>query len=254
MDLDGIRQLETIADRAWPAREIENGPGWQCRFSDGMHRRLNSASVWESGDLGVTVDSIETWFEARDQSPIFKLTAASADGLDELLTNRGYQPDARVTIMTADLTEAAGSTPPGAVKRSPGPTAEWTDAFATMAGYAEDRRRLLGEVLSRISLPAVFALVRQDDTAVSVGMAVTEEDHAGIFEMVTHPDHRGQGHAAAVLHNLLDWMCSHEANTAYLQVLKGNRPAEELYAAAGFTPRYYYWYRVRPGWLSTTPR
>ena len=254
MDFEDIKGLEIIADRAWPAREISRGPGWECRFSDGMHRRLNSASVWAADDLAATVGFIEAWFEERGQSPIFKLTAASADGLDEYLTDRGYQPDARVTVMTADLDDSAPEAAADGVEISPEASAEWIDAFATMSGYGDDRRRLLGAVLSRIDLPAAYGLSRGDRTVASVGMAVAEADHAGVFEMFTHPDHRRQGHATTVLHGLLGWMQEQGVRTPYLQVLKGNRPAELLYAASGFVPRYYYWYRVRPGWLSSTPR
>jgi len=254
MDRGEIRRLETIADRAWPAREIAAGPGWECRFSDGMHRRLNSASVWEADDLAATVGSIEAWFKERGQFPIFKLTAASATGLDELLADRGYQHDARVTIMTAPLATGMSGDPPEAIETASEASADWIDAFATMSGYGEERRRLLQAVLTRIRLPAAYALIRRSGAVAAVGMAVAEDDHAGIFEMFTHPDHRNQGHAAVVLDGLLSWMHRSEVGTAYLQVLERNQPAERLYAAAGFTPRYQYWYRVSPDWLSTTPR
>jgi GNAT superfamily N-acetyltransferase len=218
-----------------------------------MHRRINSATVWAADDLDAAIDRVEAWFEARGRPPIFKLTAASAPGLDERLADRGYEPDARVVIMTARL-EGPLAVPAHPVEIAATASLEWMDSFAGMSGYGPDRRRLLGEVLDRISLPTAFAAVRIGGEVASVGLAVAEDDHAGVFEMATDPSHRGEGLAGSVLAALLGWMRDRGVATAYLQVLEGNAPAERLYGKAGFAPRYRYWYRVPPGWLRTMPR
>ena len=113
-------------------------------------------------------------------------------------------------------------------------------------GYGPDRRRLLAEVLRRIDGRPGYATVGVGGEIAALGMVVADGDHAGIFEMITHPDHRDRGMAKAILHSLLRWAGSRGAQIAYLQVLDGNEPAERLYRGAGFVPRYQYWYRVRP--------
>lgn len=253
MDPAEIRLLEHIADRAWPAREVVRGHDWEARFADGMHRRLNSATVWAADDLAATVRRLEDWYRTRGHSAIFKLTDASDPGLDDHLAGLGYLPDARVTIMTADLPTRDNGHVGAGVERA-GPTREWADAFAAMSGYGPDRRRMLTDVLDRIELPAAYAAARVGSEIVSAGMAVAEDRHAGVFEMVTHPDHRGRGLAGAVLTNLLEWMRRRGTALAYLQVFEENRTAERLYRRAGFVPRYQYWYRVRPDRLSASPR
>ncbi len=252
MDAAEIRRLEGIADRAWPAREIARGDDWEARFADGMHRRINSATVWGSGDLDATVPELEAWYWDRGQSPIFKLTDASAPGLDEYLANRGYLRDVRVSIMTAEVT--AGERNPPSVRITATPTKPWIDAFSDISGYGTRRRRLLRDTLSRIDATAGYATRRRDGLIVAVGLALVTGDHAGLFEMATHPDHRDRGFATEVLASLLAWMGRQGAATAYLQVLEGNRPARRLYRRAGFTPRYRYWYRAHPGGVPTASR
>lgn len=254
MDPSAIRRLEEIADRAWPAREITRGDGWEARFADGMHRRINSATVWESADLTRTVAHLEAWYEERGLPPVFKLTGASAPGLDEHLERLGYWADAGVRIMTRPLGAPDSGVAAPETETADRPTDQWIDAFATIAGYGARQRRLLSEVLARIGPPTVFAARRQAGAIMAVGMAVAENDHAGVFEMATHPDFRGRGFAAVVLATLADWMLRRGARTAYLQVVEGNAPAERLYRRAGFLPLYTYWYRVRPAGIRASRR
>lgn len=246
-----IRALEAIADRAWPARETACGPGWETRFSDGMHRRLNSATVWESADLETVIDDIEAWYRKRGTPPIFKLTAASAPGLDDVLVARGYLLDAGVAVMTADLT---GTREPPEAQVVPAATTRWMDAFAAMSGYGPTRRRLLEDLLGRIGPATGYVAIEEMGIPVAVGLAVVDGDHAGLFEMVTRSDCLRLGLATRVVGALLTWSRSHGARTAYLQVFEGNTPAEHLYRRAGFATHHRYWYRIPPGGLSTMPR
>lgn len=246
-----IRLLEGIADRAWPARETACGPGWEARFSDGMHRRLNSASVWQSADLEAIVDGIEPWYRERGHPAIFKLTAASAPGLDDMLAARGYLLDVGVAVMTAGLSGSAG---PPDLEVVPAPTIRWMDAFAEMSGYGPTRRTLLEDLLGRIEPATGFVAIEDKGTPVAVGLAVAEGDHAGLFEMVTRSDCLRLGLATRVVDALLAWSRSQGARTGYLQVFEGNTPAEHLYRRAGFTTHHRYWYRMPPGGLSAAPR
>jgi GNAT superfamily N-acetyltransferase len=101
-------------------------------------------------------------------------------------------------------------------------------------------------MLANLVPPACFALRAVGDQPVAAGFAVAEEGCAGFFDIVTHPDHRRQGHAGALMAALLDWARnSAGAHTAYLQVMLSNAPALRLYARLGFTELYRYWYRIK---------
>jgi len=246
-----ILALEAIADRAWPARETAGGPGWETRFSDGMHRRLNSASVWDSADLESLIDGIETWYRERSHPAIFKLTQASAPGLDGLLDARGYALDAGVAVMTANLA-GPEETPESKVVRSA--TTGWMDAFAAISGYDPARRILLEDLLGRIQPATGFVTIEERDSPVAVGLAVVDGDHAGLFEMATRPDRRRRGLATRVIGALLAWSRGQGARTGYLQVFEGNTAAERLYRSEGFMTRYRYWYRMPPGRIPAVRR
>ena len=100
-------------------------------------------------------------------------------------------------------------------------------------------------MLSSLVPTACFLALRAGDETVAVGLAVLERSHVGLFDIVTAPDHRGQGHGTALIHHLLTWGQTHGAHTAYLQVMRDNLPAQRLYARLGFQEQYGYWYRVR---------
>ena len=67
----------------------------------------------------------------------------------------------------------------------------------------------------------------------------------GLFDIVTHPQQRGQGYAQRLIRQLLDWGAAQGAQGAYLQVMLNNPPALALYQRLGFTEAYRYWYRVK---------
>jgi len=87
--------------------------------------------------------------------------------------------------------------------------------------------------------------VAEVDGAV-VGMIVAwlMVDEAHIATIATHPNHRRQGIASALLRHALNYMKDEGARTAFLEVRIGNTVAQEMYRAFGFAetgrrPRYY---------------
>ena len=67
----------------------------------------------------------------------------------------------------------------------------------------------------------------------------------GLFDIVTHPQKRGQGYAQRLIRQLAAWGASQHASGAYLQVMLNNPPALSLYQRLGFKEAYRYWYRVK---------
>jgi ribosomal protein S18 acetylase RimI-like enzyme len=82
---------------------------------------------------------------------------------------------------------------------------------------------------------------------VATGLAILEDGAVGLFDIVTHAGHRRQGLARDIVAGLLARACERGARHAYLQVDRDNTPARRLYAQFGFTERYLYAYRGRPG-------
>jgi GNAT superfamily N-acetyltransferase len=57
-----------------------------------------------------------------------------------------------------------------------------------------------------------------------------------LISMWVHPDHRGQGHAGALVGAVVDWARGEGAAEVELWVVDGNDAAARTYAKAGFAP------------------
>ena len=242
-DAGEVLSLEADANRAWPAREVVSGSHWELRWSDGLHRRTCSATVYDGADLDKAVGTVAAFYRDRNAPAIVKVThEASPVGLDPFLADRGWAHDATTQVRTRPIGSFAAEswidlgTPHDA----------WLAAFTTASGYDADQTRILAALLDRIDVPMARASASVDDAIAAVGLGVLVDRRIGIFEMVTFPRHRGKGLAGGILRSLLAWGGDQGAEEAFLQVFANNRAAIHLYARTGFVERYRYWYRVRP--------
>ena len=77
-------------------------------------------------------------------------------------------------------------------------------------------------------------------------MAVRFGNLLGLFEVVSNPDLRRQGHGRRIVESAMLWGLSHGADKAWLQVVSANGPAVSLYEGIGFAESYRYAYRQAP--------
>jgi len=85
--------------------------------------------------------------------------------------------------------------------------------------------------------------VEIDGHMVASGLAICDREYAGIYAIYVSPGCRRRGYARAVCSTLLREARAAGAEKAYLQMVKGNMPAEGLYRSLGFSPFYTYWFR-----------
>ena len=235
-----VESLEADADRAWPARQTITGDGWSARWADGMHRRINSATIGPDADLVSAVRAIGSFYEQRGYPPTVKITGeASHPDIDAYLAKIGYRRDALTQVRAGDTLTAVADrrVEIGADRDS------WLAAFAEIAKYDSHAAVLLGEIIDRMS-EAWFAVVTDRGIVRSVGLGVPVPPRLGIFAMATRPDDRGRGHASAVLNTLMERAAARGMGEAFLQVLDDNDTATRLYGKLGLDLRYRYWYRV----------
>lgn len=242
-----IRRLEELALNAWPALQTLHLDGWVLRFADGYTRRANSVNPLYApqGDVDTHLALAEAHFARRGLPPVFKLTPASQPpGLDAALAARGYAEEARTSVQLLDLSTLAPAEPGGAVLTE-ALTDDWLAAVSTLAAIPARHQPTLRRMLGLLAPPAAFATLAAEGQVVACGLAVLEAGHLGLFDIVTHPAHRRQGHARRLIGDLLAWGKSQGAHTSYLQVMCNNPPALRLYAGLGYQELYQYWYRVR---------
>lgn len=108
------------------------------------------------------------------------------------------------------------------------------------AAMAPERPWSASEFASLLGSPG--AMLLGDGRAFLIGRVAADE--AEVLTLATHPGHRRQGLAAALLDRFHAEALGRGAATAFLEVAEDNAPARSLYAGAGYAeagrrPRYY---------------
>jgi ribosomal protein S18 acetylase RimI-like enzyme len=82
--------------------------------------------------------------------------------------------------------------------------------------------------------PRVRVVRRVDGEEVGSGRGALDGDWLGVHGLEVRADHRGRGHARALMAALLEWGAEQGASTVWLHVETDNEPALALYAGLGF--------------------
>lgn len=261
MDPALIRRIEELSLNALPALQTEVYDGWILRRANGYTRRANSINPLYPSTLPLAekVARCEARYAGERHGVIFKLTpAAQPADLDAALGELGYTREAPTSVQTLDL-GSPGSHPgptarPAGTPDRPGPaevlttlSPRWLEPFCQMNQVPPDHQVTLQQILAKIRAATGYLLLTHEGIPVACGLGVVEDGWVGIFDIVTHSEHRQQGYGLALMQSLLDWARTAGARQAYLQVMASNQSALRLYEKLGFRERYRYWYRTRKG-------
>ncbi|MCC6424898.1 MAG: GNAT family N-acetyltransferase [Phycisphaerales bacterium] len=243
--------LDRQADAAWPAAERQSVGPWVLRAASGVTQRANSVltsghAMSDSCDVRDWIASAEAFYADRWLPVIFYLSpAAVPTNLSPELEQRGYQVKESAEVWTAPadrLTQPAESDNLQEIALSDRPDSGWIDcAFDEPI----QRRRVHQQIVQSITRQRVFASIRRDKLTVACGLAVSAQGWTGIFCMHTHPAHRRQGHAAAILATLAHWSIQQNAPQMYLQMVADNLRAKSLYQRCGFQFAYPFHFRSK---------
>jgi GNAT superfamily N-acetyltransferase len=239
------RRIEEASLNAWPALHQMLYDGWLLRFAGGFTKRSNSVVPLYPAREGALdkVRYCENLYAREQLRTIFRLTSIADQGpLDELLAARGYGHADATLVMTAPIGPPAPATP-GFELIAP---EAWLDVYTRFTRMPAQGRALHGMILKAIRSECAFAVVRERERIFACGLGVAEGGLVGLFDVVTSPEYRRAGHATALVQGLLAWARGQGADTAYLQVVADNEPAQALYARLGFSACYRYWYRISP--------
>jgi len=238
------RRIEEESLKAWPALEQILFDGWILRFSAGYTKRGNSVNPLfaSSVDIDEKIDTCERLYAERGLPAIFRLTPfSSPTNLDQMLEARNYQKVAPTLVLHLGLNTV-----------QPSPTAElrheqldeWLDTFAKFSESRPEESRTHRRILQAVPGKRFLASLVDAGQAVACGLGVLENGYLGLFDLVTDPQRRKEGHGTRLVSGLLRWAQEEGGSRAYLQVLSSNAPALRMYARFGFQEAYPYWYRV----------
>jgi ribosomal protein S18 acetylase RimI-like enzyme len=244
MTIDARRLEElTLNSSAPPGQLLYDG--WLLRFSPGKAKRARSVNALYPSRLPLEakVDHCERLYGARGLHAIFRVSPCTEPaGLDGFLERRGYRRFDLTEVQHARIDTRQLAGPEVETPR----LEEWFDMVGDLRGSPVAHRSAHLARLAALPLEMRPVAVLQDGTPVATGLAILEDDHVGLFDVVTREGARRRGFARTIVSALLRWGMGHGAAHAYLQVNATNAPALALYRAFGFQPAYQYWYRGLP--------
>lgn len=246
-DLAGVRRLEAVGFRAWPAASVQYDGAWQIRLTAGHpSRRLNSVNPLDPSDVAAMEARVEramSRFADYGRRPTFRLTPLASADIERHLDERGWQRCGETAVMTLPLDAMADDKRP---ERLPiRDVGRYVDTSLRLNGRDAALKPGLTELIGAIVPPVgLFIVEDRNDGPIGAALCVHDNDLAGIFELAVDPAHQGRGHARALLTMALRWARLNGARRGWLQVEHANDAAMALYRRFGFEPVYDYAYRV----------
>ncbi len=247
--LSGVRRLEAVSFRSWPAATTSYDGTWAIRLTAGHpSKRVNSVNPLDRADhsdLEIRIARAARKFQGFGRPLVFRQSPLAPPELENILDARGWRRFDETRVMTLDLENANLA---GAVDQLPlQDVGRWIDQSAAMDSFSASVKPGLSELIGQVQGDVgLFLLEDGNGNPLSAAMAVRFGDLVGLFEIVSNPDLRGLGFGRRVLKNALLWAREHGARQAWLQVVAENTAANNLYEYEGFEEIYRYAYRQAP--------
>ncbi|MBI5257474.1 MAG: GNAT family N-acetyltransferase [Burkholderiales bacterium] len=223
--------------------------GWLLRFSPGKAKRARCINAVASGQLPLDerLALCRAVFAEAGLPMFVRITPFTQPaGLDRQLADLGYHSVDDTRVMVAPELPAHTEPVPAAFTLERLPAADYAEQVGGFRGSPPAQRRAHAERLAASPVPYQgWVLRRRDDGLIAAcGQFATEAELVGLYDVFTHPEHRGQGLARVLCSQLLGHAQAAGARVAYLQVDSDNTPARAIYHRLGFADAYAYRYRT----------
>lgn len=249
-NLAQIRLLEAVSFRSFPATTTQYDGTWAIRMTAGHSaKRLNSVNPLDpqdSLDLEGRIKKAERRFSSFGRPLIFRMTPLAPVQLTDIFSDWGWRMHEESIVMLLDLGDAALENAQDQVPLQD--VGRWVDEFIRLSGDDKVIKPGLVEIIGATE-PKTGLFIRNNtagDETASMVRCVSDQLLAGVFDLVSSPDMRREGHAKSILQTALLWAKRNNASKVWLQVVADNGPANALYRSVGFKEvyRYRYW---KPG-------
>lgn len=244
-----IKRIEELSMNAWPAFQTNLYDGWVLRFADGYTKRANSINPLYNSTIPLDqkIACCETKYMRQNLPVVFKLTLGSfPKDIDSNLKKKGYAKLDETSVRVLKMSRHSRRKPED-VYIEKNLNNDWFDGFIKCSNIANTRDKLSAKkIMNNIMVEVIYVSKKIEENIVGCGLGVIERGHVGIFDIVVDKNYRGKGYGQDIIDGILNFAVIKGVNTAYLQVVVGNLPAEKLYDKLGFTEAYRYWYRRKP--------
>lgn len=245
---DTLRLLEQLASNAWPAHTTEKLGDWTMRYTFGYTKRANSVHAVGSLPFDLNwLQKVENFYESRNTASCFHISQLSPAQLDETLGSKGYKKsDECFTMMAAceDTLQNVKLDIQYDADYLREATPAWIDEFLTLEDFSKDRFDAYTHIFSSIHASKTFLRLSSNKETVGLGSVVVEQGYGCISNIIVHAKHRRKGIAKELVSALVQCAQRQEADYVYLQVVKENKPAVDLYEKLGFKAVSSHHYRI----------
>jgi len=243
-----IRKIEELSFNAWPSHKTELYDGWILRYSSNYTHRTNCVNLIASSKLPLAQKVIfcENEYRSEKTPCIFKISPLTNPKVDKYLKENGYQVEHVTENMTLAFSDFIPFPNHIDVQLENEITDEWITNLFNLNGTQDPvLRKIVPYMYHSIPKPTIAASIYQDGKMVASGLGILDRDHIGIYAIYVDADYRRRHYAHAICDALIHAGMKRGADHAYLQVVKGNKPARWLYESLGFKYLYTYWFRTK---------
>lgn len=234
--------FEEIASNAHVALNVMLYDGWLLRFANGHTNRANSVSVLYPSTINLDnkVSYCEGYYKKQNLPCVFKLTDNDIE-LNALLEKRGYGVVTPTDVMILDLSDKLFQEESCVFSKEP--TEEWLSSYFLYEGIKDaSKQEIFRQMLSKVQVDTIYGSVLQDGKVVACASAAIEQGYMLLQNVVVNPEFRGCGFGKMVCQNLISKAKEDGAHYSYLQVVKSNKVALNMYTKLGYEKVYSYWY------------
>jgi GNAT superfamily N-acetyltransferase len=249
-NLELIQMIEQLAANTWPAPIQQSYEHWRLRAGNGVTKRANS--VLTSGSFPKQTNWLNeiTDFYTRQSLPVrFHISAATDPEVDEFLERNGFIVEIQTAVYKANCLEVLQQFPPPnntfQIKLTETLENEWMDDFLHLEMHPLERKTTYEQIFLGISPKTCYLRLFENGETVGLGTAVVEQGWAGFTNIVTSENFRKRGIGTKVMQSLIHWCHLNGAENLYLQVVRNNNAAINLYTKLGFSHVFDYHYRAR---------
>ena len=235
-----MKLIEEISLNAWPSHKIELYDGWLIRFSHNYTYRTNS--VEQVGDSLIPIEEKIAYCEAQYRNyhtpSNFKINPLLDSSFDKLLEEKGYEIRHTTEVMTMPMTNFHPYPAESVEYEYYGRNSNLPSSVFYPGHIAVQHR-------DRITDEWIVACIEIEGRMVASGLGILDRGHIGLYAIYVDASCRRKHFARAICSSILTEAQKKGATHAYLQVVKGNTAAKNLYTSLGFEDFYTYWFRSK---------
>jgi GNAT superfamily N-acetyltransferase len=243
-----IKIFEELSINAGPALQTELFDGWILRFANGYTKRSNSINPLYDSVLSVEekIKTCEEKYQLHNLPVVFKLTQDSnPKEIDSELKRRNYFKSDETSVRVLDLNGYQYQNKDELLTEEFLSDGWFSDLIKCSnlenTIYQKTAKMILKNILGEV----IFARKRIDGKTIGCGYGAIEREYIGIFDIIVDKNERGKGFGREIMNCILSAANHRGVKKAYLSVVVGNVPAENLYKKLGFKEMYRYWYRKK---------